>query len=179
MLRQQRFFEFGDFRVDVAACRLYRRDGESVRLTPRVFDTLLYLIEHRDRLLDKDELMAAIWPGRVVEENNLNQAISALRRALGDRDGEQILTVPGRGYRFVAVGLPLADVAAQPAHSVLATTDERRANVVRLRIVGHGEDRRTSLPRPAAKPLPRFQASRCSRSSRWSTTSATMCCCWA
>lgn len=147
MLRQQRFFEFGDFRVDVAARRLYRRDGESVRLTPRVFDTLLYLIEHRDCLLDKDELMAAIWPGRVVEENNLNQAISALRRALGDRHGEQILTVPGRGYRFVAVGLPLADVAAQPAHSVLATTDERRANVVRLRIVGHGgEGRRTSLP---------------------------------
>ena len=147
MLRHQRYFEFGDFRVDLAARRLYRRDGEWVRLTPRLFDTLLYLIEHRDRLLDKDELMAAIWPGRVIEENNLNQAISALRRALGDRDGEQILTVPGRGYRFVAVGLPLADVAAQPAHSVLATTDERRANVVRLRVVGRGgEVRRTSLP---------------------------------
>src|SRR5450631_821168 len=97
-------YEFGDFRVDIAARRLYRRDGEVLRVTPRLFDTLLYLIEHRDRLIDKEELIAAIWPNRIVEENNLNQTISALRRALGNRDGQRILTVPGRGFRFVDVG---------------------------------------------------------------------------
>ena len=139
MAGQRRFFEFGDFRVDIAARRLYRRDGEAVRLTPRVFDTLLYLVEHRGRLLDKDELLTAIWPGRIVEENNLNQTISALRRALGDREGEQILTVPGRGYRFVALGQPLADVAA-PSQSPVQATEDTGGKVVRLRVVTRTED---------------------------------------
>ena len=71
----QRYYEFGDFRVDVAARRLTRRDGDRVRLTPRLFDTLLYLLEHDDRVIEKDELLAEMWPGRVVEENNLNQTI--------------------------------------------------------------------------------------------------------
>ena len=55
-------------------------------------------------MVAKDELLAMVWPGRVVEENNLTQAISALRRALGTEAGEHryIVTVPGRGYRFVA-----------------------------------------------------------------------------
>lgn len=98
------WYEFGEFRVDAIARRLWRRDGAPVSLTPRVFDTLLYLLEHRGAVLGKDELMGAVWPGRVVEENNLSQSISTLRRALGERaDGSRyILTVPGRGYRFVA-----------------------------------------------------------------------------
>src|SRR5277367_5369973 len=108
----ERFYEFGDFRVDIAARRLARSDGQVVRLTPRLFDTLLYLIEHRDRLIDKDELISAIWPNRVVEENNLNQTISALRRTLGNRDGQRILTVPGRGFRFVDVGRPPTEIVS-------------------------------------------------------------------
>src|SRR5207244_1207825 len=70
----------------------------------RLFDALVYFAEHRGELLDKDRLMAALWPGLVVEENNLNKMVSALRRALGD-DGEDkryLLTVPRRGFRFVA-----------------------------------------------------------------------------
>ncbi|HEX5960191.1 MAG TPA: winged helix-turn-helix domain-containing protein [Rhodanobacteraceae bacterium] len=65
---------------------------------------LLYLIEQRGRVVDKNELIAAVWAGRVVEENNLTQAISALRKAFGVGAGEHryIVTVPGRGYRFVA-----------------------------------------------------------------------------
>ena len=145
---EQRFYEFGDFRVDIAARRLYRSDGEPMRLTPRLFDTLLYLIEHRERLIDKDELIAAMWPGRVVEENNLNQSISALRRALGDLDGQRILTVPGRGYRFVAVGQPLADVA-ESARSARPATAERRGNVVQLRVVARGVEDRSTPPSPA------------------------------
>jgi DNA-binding winged helix-turn-helix (wHTH) protein/TolB-like protein/tetratricopeptide (TPR) repeat protein len=99
-----RSYVFGHFRVDPVARRLWRRDGSPIPLTPRVFDTLLYLIEHCGAVLGKDELIAAIWPGRVVEENNLSQSVSALRRALsdGDRGARYILTVPGRGYRFVA-----------------------------------------------------------------------------
>ncbi|HEY7801285.1 MAG TPA: winged helix-turn-helix domain-containing protein [Dehalococcoidia bacterium] len=99
-----RWYEFGQFRLDAAARQLWRRDGVHVSLTPRVFDTLLYLVEHRGAVLGKEELIAAVWPGRVVEENNLSQSISSLRRALGERSGgpRYILTVPGRGYRFVA-----------------------------------------------------------------------------
>jgi DNA-binding winged helix-turn-helix (wHTH) protein/Tfp pilus assembly protein PilF len=96
-------YAFDDFCLDVAA-RALSRSGAPVSLTPRVFDTLLHLLERSGELVDKDELMQAVWPSRVVEENNLNQAISALRRALGEVRGEHryILTVPGRGYRFVA-----------------------------------------------------------------------------
>lgn len=96
-------YEFGDFRLD-ASKRLLLRGGEPVPLTPKVFDTLLYLVEHRGTVLSKDELMAAIWPDTVVEENNLGQNISKLRGVLGESRGENryIVTVPGRGYRFVA-----------------------------------------------------------------------------
>ncbi|MBA2622444.1 MAG: winged helix-turn-helix domain-containing protein, partial [Chthoniobacterales bacterium] len=97
-------YEFGDFRLDPASKVLLRRDGELVPLTPRVFDTLHVLVEHRGTLLEKDRLMAVVWPDTVVEENNLAQHISTLRRVLGDTPGSHrfIETVPARGYRFVA-----------------------------------------------------------------------------
>jgi DNA-binding winged helix-turn-helix (wHTH) protein/TolB-like protein len=96
-------FEFGPFRLDPAARELLR-DGEPVRLTPRVFDTLTFLVEHRTRVLSKEELLASLWRGLIVEENNLWQAVSKLRHALGETPGENryISTVPGYGYRFVA-----------------------------------------------------------------------------
>ena len=100
---EPQFFDFADLRVDVVR-RVLLRGGDSVPLTPRVFDTLLFLVRHHGRVIDKDELMRAIWPDAFVEENNLNQNISTLRRALGENRGENryIATVPGRGYRFVA-----------------------------------------------------------------------------
>ena len=96
-------YEFGAFRVD-ASKRLLARDGTPVPLTPKVFDTLLHLVRHSGTPLGKDELMRAIWPDTVVEENNLNQNISILRRVLGDGRTEHryIATVPGYGYQFVA-----------------------------------------------------------------------------
>jgi len=99
-----RAFDFGDFRLDVPQRRLLRRDGTPVPLTPRLLDVLLHLVEHAGELLGKEALMQALWPGLVVEENNLNQAISALRRSLGDesQDSRYIQTVPRRGFRFVA-----------------------------------------------------------------------------
>jgi TolB-like protein/Flp pilus assembly protein TadD len=101
--REPQVYEFGDFRVDTARHLLLRR-GEPVPLKPKVFDTLLYLARHHGRVLEKNELMRAIWPDAFVEENNLNQIVSALRRVLGEIRGENryIVTVPGRGYRFVA-----------------------------------------------------------------------------
>src|SRR5262245_32417224 len=97
-------FEFGDFRVDPRKRLLTRRGGEVVVLTPKHFDFLLYLVENAGEVLDKDRIMGAVWPRMVVEENNLNQAVSHLRRLLGDDGAEHryILTVPRRGYRFVA-----------------------------------------------------------------------------
>ena len=98
-------YEFGGFRVE-AGKRLLLRAGIPVPLTPKVFDTLLQLLEHRGKVVEKEDLMKAIWPDTIVEENNLSQNISTLRRVLGQGpsqgDRRFILTVPGRGYRFVA-----------------------------------------------------------------------------
>jgi TolB-like protein/DNA-binding winged helix-turn-helix (wHTH) protein/Tfp pilus assembly protein PilF len=97
-------YEFGDFRLDTAKRLLQRLDGTTVSLTPRVFETLLYMVEHHDTVLDKERLMEAVWPDSIVEENNLSQNISTLRRIFGETPGSHsyIVTVPGRGYRFVA-----------------------------------------------------------------------------
>ena len=97
-------YAFEGFRVDVGARRLNGADGRRVDLSARAFDVLLYLIEHRGEDVSKERLMSAAWPDTVVEENNLNQAISALRRVFADQRSEPrfIMTVAGRGYRFVA-----------------------------------------------------------------------------
>lgn len=99
-----RQYAFCDYRLDAVTRELLGPDGATIPLTSKTFDVLLQLIEHRGRVLSKDELLAAVWPGRVVEENNLPQVISALRKALGGSAGDHryIITVPGRGYRFVA-----------------------------------------------------------------------------
>src|SRR3954466_6327140 len=99
-----RLYEFGDFRLDQGRRTLLGRDGAPVALTAKAFETLSYLVEHAGTVLDKDELMRAVWPDTAVEENNLNQSISVLRRLLGEARGEHrfIATVPGRGYQFVA-----------------------------------------------------------------------------
>ena len=96
-------YEFGDFHLD-AGKRLLWRGETQIPLTPRVFETLLYLVEHHDAVLDKERLMEAVWPDSIVEENNLTQNISSLRRVFGETPGSHryIVTVPGRGYRFVA-----------------------------------------------------------------------------
>src|SRR6266496_3299283 len=96
-------YEFGDFHLDAEKRLLWRGDAP-VPLTPRVFETLLYMVEHHDAVLDKERLMEAVWPDSIVEENNLSQNISTLRRIFGETPGSHsyIVTVPGRGYRFVA-----------------------------------------------------------------------------
>jgi TolB-like protein/DNA-binding winged helix-turn-helix (wHTH) protein/Tfp pilus assembly protein PilF len=96
-------------------------------LAGRAFDVLEHLVRHRDRVVGKEELLSAVWPGVVVEENNLNQAVHAIRRALGDsRDAPEFLaTVPGRGYRFVA---RLQDQPLQVPEKLLAPPPAPRAD---------------------------------------------------
>jgi len=98
-------YEFGNFRLHAAQRRLTDcSDGRAIELTAKALDALHLLVRRPGELLDKPTLIAAVWPNVVVEENNLNQVISALRRALGDGSGGRrfIVTVPGRGYQFVA-----------------------------------------------------------------------------
>lgn len=97
------FYSFAHFLVDNRR-HVLLRDSAPAPLTPKAFETLLALIEAGGQVVEKDKLMQRIWPDAVVEENNLAQCVSALRKALGEdpREHRYIATVPGRGYRFVA-----------------------------------------------------------------------------
>ncbi|HEX2639928.1 MAG TPA: winged helix-turn-helix domain-containing protein [Pyrinomonadaceae bacterium] len=97
-------YKFRNFEIDASRRILLDEAGTPVPLTPKVFDLLLFLVENRGKLLTKDEIMSAVWPDTIVEESNLTQNISILRRALGDTRGENafIATIPGRGYKWVA-----------------------------------------------------------------------------
>ncbi|HVF87839.1 MAG TPA: winged helix-turn-helix domain-containing protein [Pyrinomonadaceae bacterium] len=102
MSRQAKhFYEFGDFRLDVAE-RVLLRDGEIVPLTAKAFEVLLVLVERSGQIAGKEELMGRVWPDSFVEESNLAQNIYTLRKVLGQTpDGQEyIKTVPRRGYRF-------------------------------------------------------------------------------
>lgn len=101
---KDKIYEFGEFRLDVGRRSFTRLSGETVALTPKVFDTLRSLVERPGRVVEKAELMEAVWPNTAVEESNLSQNIYTLRRALEEGGSEQryIGTVPGRGYQFVA-----------------------------------------------------------------------------
>jgi DNA-binding winged helix-turn-helix (wHTH) protein/TolB-like protein/Tfp pilus assembly protein PilF len=101
-LEIQPFYEFGPYRLEPSE-RLLLRSGEPVALPPKAFETLLLLVQNSGHAVSRDELMRTLWPNTFVEENNLTQRISLLRKALGGDSGEQeyIETVPRLGYRFV------------------------------------------------------------------------------
>jgi DNA-binding winged helix-turn-helix (wHTH) protein/pimeloyl-ACP methyl ester carboxylesterase len=124
----------GDCVLDPTAREL-RRDGEAVHVEPQVFDLLLYLIENRDRVVSKDDLLSAIWHGRTVSESTLNSRINAVRRAVGDSGERQqfIRTVSRRGFRFVAEVQQDGSAAGEPAAGTEpspsgATADRRSAS---------------------------------------------------
>src|SRR5438045_5107077 len=102
MQNQKRFYEFANFRIDVAKHRLLK-DGEPLPVTPKAVEILLLLAQNSGRVVEKDELMSAIWPDTVVEESNLTQTVYVLRKVLGqDANGEKFIqTIPKRGYRFL------------------------------------------------------------------------------
>src|SRR6185503_19265191 len=92
-------YRFGPFRLN-AAQGILERDGERVQLTPKAIDTLVFLVENSGRVVTKEELMRAVWPGVNVVESGLTRNVSALRKALedGSAEGSYIETIPKRGY---------------------------------------------------------------------------------
>jgi DNA-binding winged helix-turn-helix (wHTH) protein/Tol biopolymer transport system component len=113
-------FAFGQFRVDAGSRQLWCEE-RLIPLNTRVFDTLLVLVKHHDRVVEKDELMKAVWPDSFVSEDSLTQSIWALRRALGDHSSQPsfVATVPRRGYRFVAA-VTAGTVESAPARELPA-----------------------------------------------------------
>jgi DNA-binding winged helix-turn-helix (wHTH) protein/tetratricopeptide (TPR) repeat protein len=147
-------YEFSLFTVDPLK-RLLLRGSTPIPLPPKVFDTLLYMVENPDRVLGKDEMMAAIWPGRVLEESNLSQNVFTLRKTLSEGGEDRcIVTAPGRGYRFTApvrrvsrnstapspgsgtttpttVGVPSSDAGAPGSSPLAAPLTERSGRAIR------------------------------------------------
>ncbi|HEV8331289.1 MAG TPA: winged helix-turn-helix domain-containing protein, partial [Steroidobacteraceae bacterium] len=130
-------YAFGDFRLDAGRRLLSHRSQGAIPITSRAFDTLLHLIRNAGRLVPKRELMDAVWGDSVVEENNLTQTISTLRQLLGERPDEHryIVTVSGRGYRFIANVEPGAPAAAASA-TVPAPARSNRRTLVAVALAG-------------------------------------------
>jgi len=98
-MSSQGLYRFDEFTLNPYA-RTLARHGEPVALAPKAFEVLSYLVKNPGRVILKDELLSAVWPGTFVEESNLAQHVSSLRKALGGVG--YIATVPGRGYQFTA-----------------------------------------------------------------------------
>jgi DNA-binding response OmpR family regulator len=92
-----RLYAFGDFALDLGAGSLHRR-GEEVKLRPKAFETLRYLVKNPGRLVSKEELIRAVWADAFVTDNSLVKCLKAVRAALGDEAHTLIKTVPRRGY---------------------------------------------------------------------------------
>ena len=163
-------YEFGDLQVDLNQMRV-RRAGADVALEPKSFDVLCFLIEHRDRLVTKEELLDAVWRDTFVTPNVLTRAVAQLRKALGDeaREAHIIETVAKRGYRFIATvtatgdaGQPEAHVAAMPPRVAAARPGRARWTWVAalLAAIGLGAVVWLALvSRPSAGPL-KFEPAR-------------------
>src|SRR6187549_666252 len=102
-VRDRSVYQFGDVRVDMGRMAALRGDL-AIPLEPKAFDVLVHLIEQRDRVVTKEELLDAVWEGTFVTPNVLTRAVAQIRKALGDesQDARYIETVAKRGYRFIA-----------------------------------------------------------------------------
>ena len=110
---------FGQYRLDIERREL-RRDGELIALEPKAFDLLAYLVQHRGRVVRKDDLLQAVWDGRIVSKSALTTRINAVRRALGDSGTAQrlIRTVTRKGVRFIGEVTEIADRITQEKPSI-------------------------------------------------------------
>ena len=101
--QENQLYEFGPYVID-GRSRILLKDGTTVRLTPKAFDTLFVLVQHASQVVEKEQLLREVWPDIFVEEGILSHNIHGLRKALGDDSSEPryIETIPKRGYRFVA-----------------------------------------------------------------------------
>lgn len=119
---QHTVYLFGGFQLDVTRRKLLSSGGLVLQLSSRAMDTLLVLLANAGEVVEKRRLMEAVWPSTVVEENNLNQCIAAIRKALGEAAGSNrfVMTVPGRGYSFVC-----------PVRTALRESEEETVPIVR------------------------------------------------
>ena len=129
--------EFGEFRIDPEQRSLFRGD-DPIPLSPKAFDLLLALIERSGRVVLKDDLMKILWPDTFVEESNLGQHISQLRKALGERaqGSSYIVTVPGRGYRFTQV---VRALPREEENIIIASRSRSRLTIEQKDIPDHYE----------------------------------------
>ena len=123
------FYEFGAFRLDLEQ-RLLSHEGETVALSPKVFEMLILLIERRGQVVEKEEMMKILWPDRYVEISNLTQNIFMLRKMLGEESGkaQYIETIPKRGYRFIGTVKEIqeeVDLPVEAGPAELPQTDTR------------------------------------------------------
>lgn len=116
-------FMFADYTLDIGRRELTRGENKNVEIEPQVFDLLVYLIKNRDRVVSKDDLIAAIWGGRIVSDSTLTSRITSARKAVGDSGDQQALirTVPRKGIRFIGavseeftVASPIAAAQSNP-----------------------------------------------------------------
>ena len=125
--RANRLYEFGPFRLDMNE-RVLLRDGQVAPLTPKAFDTLVVLVQNNGHVLEKEELLKAVWPDTFVEEATLAQNIFTLRKVLG-KEPSYIETIPKRGYRFTANVLTHdTQPAASPSHNGAQTNGANAAS---------------------------------------------------
>jgi DNA-binding winged helix-turn-helix (wHTH) protein len=121
-------FRFECYTIDPARREL-RRSGDLIHLEPQVFDVLVYLVEHRDRVVSKDELFANVWHGRIVSETTLSSRVNAARRAIGDTGSRQglIQTISRRGFRFIGEATKQAAASEKVANTKRAANAEPSA----------------------------------------------------
>ncbi len=157
------FYDFGAFRID-ARERLLLRNGEPVPLPPKVYDTLLVLVENNGHAIGKEELMKAVWPDTFVEDANLTVNISMLRKALGEGTSQHqyIETLPRRGYRFVSA---VTRVNPEATEVFSETRGHNQAVIEDEGVSEAGEKESRDDERPASPPrflaiLPRSQSFR-------------------
>jgi DNA-binding winged helix-turn-helix (wHTH) protein/pimeloyl-ACP methyl ester carboxylesterase len=118
---------FGDCILDATRRELWR-GGEAIHVEPQVFDLLLHLIRSREQVVSKDDLLAAVWGGRIVSESTLNNRVNAARRAIGDSGEQQnfIRTMARRGFRFVGEVREELPAGESRSSTPLEGTDDRR-----------------------------------------------------
>src|SRR5215813_9717183 len=159
MVKQEiQLYKFGAFQLDTVK-RVLLHDNSPVQLPSRAFDVLLALVEHNQCVIDKDELMQLVWGERVVEENNLTRHISTLRKALEEspNDHRYIVTVPGRGYSFVAAVETVISRNAQGIHEK-QNADSVNPDVVPEDELGiHHFDRLTTVDSPQEQKIAKIQ----------------------
>ncbi|HKR10517.1 MAG TPA: winged helix-turn-helix domain-containing protein [Pyrinomonadaceae bacterium] len=122
----KRYYEFGVFRLDLEERLLSSHDGETIPLAPKIFETLVFLIENKGRIVEKEELMKRLWPDRYVEVSSLPQNIFMLRKILGESSGnaKYIENIPRRGYRFIGLVNEVQEVIEETEEKALASGEE-------------------------------------------------------